>query len=195
MKKKDKVILVDCDGVLLDWLYAFETWMFHQGFRLKDESTYSVDERYGISKNQKNTLIRFFNESASIGFIPPLRDSIYYIKQLHQKHGYVFHCITSLSHNQNAQELRKMNIEKLFGKGIFEKFVFLDTGADKDEELRKYADTGCWWIEDKPENAQVGKDFGLNSVLIAHEHNIDSKFPRFSKWKHLYNHITEANNV
>ena len=23
----DKVILVDCDGVLCDWLYAFDQWM------------------------------------------------------------------------------------------------------------------------------------------------------------------------
>jgi FMN phosphatase YigB (HAD superfamily) len=188
--KKEKVILVDCDGVLLDWLYAFEVWMMHQGFEVKDENVYEVDKRYGISKKQKETLVRFFNESAAIGFIPPLRDAIYYVKKLHEKHGYVFHCVTSLSVDPNAQELRKMNIEKLFGKGIFEKFVFLDTGADKDEELAKYKDTGCWWVEDKPENALVGQELGLDPILVAHEHNNGYDIPRFWRWKEIYELIT-----
>jgi uncharacterized protein YqgQ len=196
MTMKNKVILTDCDGVLLDWLYAFEVWMGHQGFEIVDDQTYSVDKRYNIPVKQKELMIRFFNESASMGFLPPLRDAIYYVKQLHEKHGYVFHCITSLSTDEHAQELRKMNIEKLFGKGIFEKFVFLDTGADKDEVLADYKDTGCWWIEDKLENAQVGLEMGLNSVLVAHDHNVGGSdkagdvIPRFWKWKEIYNLIT-----
>lgn len=194
---KEKVILTDCDGVLLDWLYAFEVWMAHQGFEIQDDQTYSVDKRYGIPVKQKELMIRFFNESASMGFLPPLRDAIYYVKQLHEKHGYVFHCITSLSKDEHAQELRKMNIEKLFGKGIFEKFIFLDTGADKDEVLEKYRDTGCYWIEDKFENALVGKQMGLNSILVAHDHNVVAEsvtgknIPRCWKWKEIYNLITE----
>jgi len=189
--KKEKVILVDCDGVLLDWLYAFEVWMMHQGFEVKDENVYEVDKRYGISKKQKETLVRFFNESAAIGFIPPLRDAIYYVKKLHEKHGYVFHCVTSLSVDPNAQELRKMNIEKLFGKGIFEKFVFLDTGADKDQELSQYEGKDYVWVEDKVENAQCGANFGLDSVLMEHSFNMNNtEFPLMKNWKDIYEYLT-----
>ena len=81
---------------------------------------------------------------------------MFYIKRLHEEHGYCFHCITSLSEDDNAGKLRKMNLRKLFGKTAFEKFVILDTGANKDEALAEYKDTGLWWIEDKPENALAG---------------------------------------
>ena len=28
----DKKIIVDCDGVLLDWAYAFDVWMGEHGY-------------------------------------------------------------------------------------------------------------------------------------------------------------------
>ncbi len=52
-----------------------------------------------------------------------------------EQHGFVFHCITSMSSDENAQELRKMNLRKLFGETAFTKFIILDTGADKDDVL------------------------------------------------------------
>ena len=105
-------------------------------------------------------------------------------------HGYKFHCITSLSTNRYAQKLRVQNLELLFGKELWEDFTFLPCGADKDKELAKFKDTNCFWIEDKPKNAQVGLDMGLDSLLIAHEHNAEEiNIPRYWKWKHMYKHI------
>ena len=188
---KEKVILVDCDGVLLDWGYAFDCWMDREGYTVQDTSVYDCAVRYGIAKPDVQRLIRHFNESAAIGFLPPFRDAMYYVKQLHEKHGYVFHCITSLSSNMFAQRLRERNLAKIFGDTVFEKVVCLDCGADKTEALAPYEFSGCYWIEDKPENADVGASFGLQSILIAHDHNVDYKGPavRLNKWKHIYERI------
>ena len=137
-------------------------------------------------------LIKIFNESAHIGFLPPLRDAMFYVKRLHEEHGYVFHAITSLSKDENAQELRKMNLRKLFGATAFEKFVFLDTGADKDDALEPYRDTGYWWIEDKIVNCQVGTKVGLKSLLMEHGHNMDyddPEIPRVRNWKEIYERV------
>jgi len=83
-----------------------------------------------------------------------------------------------------------MNLEKLFGEGVFEKLICLDCGADKDETLAKYKDTGAYWIEDKPENAETGAKFGLEPLLIKHGHNMSNEeFPNFPTWKELYEHI------
>jgi hypothetical protein len=154
---------------------------------------YDIGDRYGIDKTQGKKLIRMFNESAAIGFLPPHRDAMYYIKRLHEEHGYVFHCITSLSKDINAQRLREMNLTKLFGKTAFEKIVCLDTGADKNYALEEYAGSGCWWVEDKPENADLGYDMGLSSVLMEHGHNMEHKcpYPVVKDWKELYGIIVE----
>lgn len=192
---KESVILTDADGCILNWEYAFAIWMEQQGFEKipGGEFNYSIGERYNISDNQSKKLIKIFNESAAIGFLPPLRDAIHYVKKLHEEHGFVFHCITSLSTDPNAQRLREMNLAKLFGETVFQRVICLETGADKDAALYPYRDTGCHWIEDKPENAVVGAKLGLNSLLIEHRHNMyhyDPNVRIVKNWSDIYNIIT-----
>jgi hypothetical protein len=189
---KENVILVDCDGVLCDWEYSFTQWMNHKGFPTIDDQQYNVGKRFGISKEYGHDLVAEFNDSAAIGFLPPLRDAVYYMKRLNMLHGYRFHCVTSLSINKYAQRLRTQNLELLFGKEMFDDYVYLACGADKTEALAKYEGTECWWIEDKPENAEVGASFGLNPILVAHDHNAyyEGDIPRYWKWKEIYKHIT-----
>lgn len=193
---KDRVILTDIDGVCLDWEWAFHVWMEEHGFKKTEGGNlvYSIGKRYGIDVDQGKKLIKMFNESAAIGFLPALRDAQHYIKRLHEEHGFVFHAITSLSKDKNAQKLRKMNIRKLFGETAFEEFIILDTGADKDQVLEKYRDTGCWWIEDKITNALDGAKVGLQSLLMEHGHNMDfehPEIPRVTSWKEIYDIITK----
>ena len=192
---KNKIILTDADGVLLDWEYAFDVYMQQHGFNKQDGGNlkYNIGSRYGIDPDQGKRLIKIFNESAHMGFLPPLRDAMFYVKRLHEEHGYVFHCITSLSKDENAQELRRMNLRKLFGATAFEKFIFLDTGADKDQVLEQYRNSGLWWIEDKIVNCQVGTSIGLKSLLMEHGHNMDyehPEIPRVKNWKDIYERIT-----
>lgn len=189
----NSVILTDVDGVLLNWEYAFDVWMNRKGYKIAPQSrhAYQVGDRYKLTPKLSKELIRYFNESAAIGFLPPLRDAMHYVKKLHEEHGYVFHVITSLSNDDAPGELRKMNLQKLFGETVFEKFIFLDTGADKDEILSKYKNTEYWWIEDKPENAAEGARVGLRSLLMEHGYNMSNKdFPLMKNWKQIYETIT-----
>lgn len=185
------VILTDVDGVLLNWEYAFNVWVQERGYELTKDSHkhYDMNKRYGITVQEKNKLVKQFNESAAIGFLPPLRDAVHYVQKLHREHGYVFHVITSLSLDPNAQRLRTMNLQKLFGENVFERFVYLDTGADKDEALSKYKGSGLLWVEDKTENAICGKNLGLDGVLIEHSHNMKvTEVPVLKNWKEVYNY-------
>ena len=68
----NKVILTDVDGVLLNWEYAFKCWMEQHGYKLNNTaSDYDISDRYGIPYSKGKELVRFFNESAAIGFLPP----------------------------------------------------------------------------------------------------------------------------
>jgi FMN phosphatase YigB (HAD superfamily) len=159
--KNNKVILTDADGVLLNWEYAFCCWMEQHGYTQIENGNweYDIAKRFSITKDHATQLVKVFNESAAIGFLPALRDAMYYVKRLHEEHGYVFHCITSLSTDPNAGKLRQMNLEKLFGKTAFEQVICLDTGADKDEILAMYQNSNLYWVEDKIENAICGNKF------------------------------------
>ena len=188
----EKIILTDCDGVLLNWEYAFGIWMEEQGYHSVEMGNfiYNIGQRYNISNEEGKKLIKLFNESANIGFLPALRDAEHYVKLLGNL-GYRFHIISSLSKNVNAQKLRVKNLEKLFGP-VFDKHIYLDTGEDKDHVLATYQGTDCYWIEDKPENALVGIQFGLKSLLMEHAFNLHfaDSITTVKNWKEIY-HIVE----
>lgn len=193
--RKEKIILTDVDGVLLDWEEGFTVWMSHHGHHPVEnfKLLYKIGERYGISNNEGHRMVRLFNESAAIGFLPPLRDAQYYIRKLAEEHGYRFLAVTSLSTDPYAQELRERNLEKLFGD-IWVDVICLDTGADKDDILAELAKkyNGNYWIEDKPENALAGKQVGFKPILVEHGHNMNFKdVTKVKNWKEIYKIITE----
>jgi hypothetical protein len=178
----------------MNWEYAMNVWMQSQGYKIVDDgqSKYDMGDRYNLPSSLKRRLVRQFNESAAMGFLPPLRDAMYYVDLLHRKHGYTFHMITALSKDEHAQKLRIQNCKKLFGETAFTQFIFCDTGADKDEVLEPYRDTGYIWIEDKLENAQLGNRLGLESIMVEHAHNMNNdEFPTFATWKDIYEYVTE----
>ena len=203
----ERLILTDCDGVLLNYEYAFHTWMKNNGHVLINDAhlyDYDVLSCYGYKYEQSKHLFKTFNSSAAMGFLPPLRDAAYYVDLLHRKHGYVFHCITSMSRDENAQQLRIANLKKVFGGTAFERFVFLDTGEDKTKVLSEYKDSGLLWVEDKLENAVEGQRLGLQSILMEHGHNMirshkprndpmwleATTIPRYTKWRDIYEVLT-----
>lgn len=191
----DKVIFVDCDGVLLDWESAFHAWMEKRG-HVHDDSlvnSYKMSERFGLSLEEGRRSVRDFNESAAIGYLHPFRDSAWYVPMLHRKYGYRFICITSLSLDPYAHKLRMRNLDRVFGRGVIEELICLDVGADKDNILRYYGSRhpGALWVEDKPENADAGSSAGLSSVLMSHPHNATYTGPAtlVEDWRGVHDYL------
>jgi beta-phosphoglucomutase-like phosphatase (HAD superfamily) len=186
-----KLILTDCDGVLLDWNATFIEWMALKGYKEVRTDIYHINERYGIDRKQSKALVREFNESAAVGFLKPFRDARYYVWRMYGEFGYKFRVITSLSLDPWAAKAREANLKQYFGDAI-ESVICLDCGADKDDALAPYKDSGMFWIEDKPENVEAGLNVGLRGILIDHEHNAyvkwnsDKTAHRAETWADIY---------
>ena len=91
--------------------------------------------------------------------------------------------------DRHANKLREQNLSNLFGETAFEKVHCLDTGADKDEALLPYLDSGCVWVEDKIKNAELGDRLGMSAVLMKHDHQNDytnDAIPAVESWKEIY---------
>ena len=199
MKKMKNIILTDCDGVLLDWENSFHDWMYDNGYKKVVEGVYEMEVAYDISKAECKKLVKEFNQSAWMCCLPALRDARSGVAKLVEA-GYTFTCITSLSLDVKAQMLRISNLKNIFGKNVFIDVICLDTGADKDDALEPYRDSGCYWIEDKPKNVDLGCSLGLRGILIAHDYNtsytkpdtipviqpIDTPAVRVQNWKEIY---------
>ena len=188
------IILTDCDGVLLNWRDPFDAWMMREKgiFAEGDVRVYDQADRYNMPDIFDHILE--FNRSANIGFLPPLYDSVKYVRKIHEEFGYKFTVITSLSLNPYAQQLRTSNLQKIFGTEVFDEFVYLDTGASKEDTLHKYSEfyPGAYWIEDNIKNAFDGQEVGLQPLLIKHPHikvEDPKNIPLMSNWRAVYEQI------
>ena len=199
MSRLDRIILTDVDGVLLDWEKHFSRWMEFRGYQQIEgaEKLYAMYERYGISQEEKEELIREFNSSAWMGTQEPMHGSQTWVKLLHAE-GWTFIPITSQTTDIPAQELRKRRLKELFGGTVFENFFILDTGADKDSALAEFHGTGLWWVEDKITNAELGLQYGLKSILYNHPYNqefVQSKIHRVNNWQEIRILVNNTNDV
>lgn len=194
---QQKLILVDADGVLFDWEWGFDRFVKTRGFEMHPggEDEYLIHRRYDCDEPTGRALIKDFNESPAIAFLPALRDSVQYVRKLRSE-GWHFHCITSLSRLKSAQEFRRSALDREFGEATIEQLTCLGTGSDKDQALEPYRDSGLWWFEDKPENADVGYVMGLRSILMKHGHNADHEcpYPKVDNWEEAYSIITSASH-
>jgi FMN phosphatase YigB (HAD superfamily) len=187
----EKVILTDCDGVLVDWLFGFKEFMANKGYTEQDPTGYAVWKRYGLlNKDKGREICEEFNNSAAIAYLTPNLDAVKYVRKLHEEGGYVLRVITSLSLNKYAYKARLQNLHDLFGESVIDELVCLDTGADKDEALEPYRNSECVWVEDKVQNAVLGDELGLNSFLIDLPHNRHLEYPnRVNGWEDIYHSI------
>ena len=188
-------IITDCDGVLLDWAYAFDVWMGEHGHkRLKNtDQYYGQDLRYGISMEESIRYIQDFNESGCVGFIPAYKDSVEYVTKLN-KLGYRFEVISCLAQDKYSQKLREKNLRHLFG----DVFDFIDcslsfTGGKYDYLKNKYDGNNYMWIEDSISHADSGQRVGLRSVLMDHSYNQEWEGERVNNWKEIFELITNDN--
>lgn len=189
---KEKIILTDADGVLVDWLAGFGSFMESKGFpRLPGtDKDYAISARHGVSNHQGMEFVKEFNEGPQIAELAAFKDSVEYVIKLANK-GFRFVVVTSLSDHPSAHTHRTTNLHNLFGD-VFDEINCIILGGDKADILTRWADTEYFWIEDHMRQAEAGYEAGLRPILISHPYNDHYQtdlFPKVSyetPWADIY---------
>jgi FMN phosphatase YigB (HAD superfamily) len=183
----EKIILTDCDGVLLQWEDGFEQFVLSKGHsRVPDtQAEYSMAVRYNITVKKAQAYIKEYNESDAMSNLAPFADAVEYVSELASL-GFRFIAVTSLSDHPDAKTYRTHDV------------VCLEMGASKAHVLMRWADSGYFWIEDHMRQAEAGHEAGLRTVLINHPYNSHYKtdlFPIVSNetpWEEIYHLVCDT---
>jgi len=131
-------VLVDVDGVLLNWDEYFHEWLNLKGsYKIKNENAYYPSDRYEIPVNTAINFVNEFNNSSWIGFLPALRDAKQGIDTL-RRNGFIIECITSFSNDVYSVALREKNLKNVFGYYAFNSIICLPCSSSKYNSLSRY---------------------------------------------------------
>lgn len=167
MSNTKEHILLDVDGVLLDYDKAFESYYGLNDIALKP--TYLYSERYGIEESLIIEMVNEFNESNAFSRIKPFANSKKAISSFVQN-GHELFIISSCGLSSKTHELRKDNLITTFGD-VFSDFHLIDYHKSKFNELEKYKDSEAFWIDDVYHHYIAGKNLGFNAIWKTVEHN------------------------
>ena len=182
MQLKDKLILIDCDGVMLDFMYGFHKWMT-ESYDIPRiyPQLITIPEQYNITKGQSYSLVVDFFESEDSEFLPPVGGAVYWMRELYEKHGYVFKVISNAPKFNSFK--RERNLHRVFNPNYFDGIHCNGMGNSKHDLLLPFKDSNCWFIDDHVKNIVVAESLGLRTIQFNE---------KLCPWETVYNIITYA---
>lgn len=166
-------LLLDCDGVLLDWTAGFRDYaQAVLGKHIDPAGPNDFDLRgwLGCSSEKLQDMIAGFNggDAGHFGRLEPMPGAIEAVRAA-QAQGRTLSIITACSTAPRVKALREQNLQDVFGDA-FEVIHMIDLSASKQELLSSFENVS--WVEDKAENALIGAELGHKSYLIRSSHNL-----------------------
>lgn len=181
----DIVILLDIDGVCLNWEQGLEDYL--QAHRphltqaeLFDEHAFDLASRYGISSDDANQLVWDFHHHSSFANLSPMPGSTQAIHDLRNQGKLV--AITACGTTDRIRNFRIENLNKCFGTS-FSEIYCTNNFEEKKSYLSNYPSS--FWVEDHMNNAIMGAELGHKSYLVSAKHNQHQFHPLITRVKGL----------
>jgi FMN phosphatase YigB (HAD superfamily) len=166
-------LLLDCDGVLFDWVGGFARYakkVLEKDLDPAGPSDFNLSSWIGCSEDELHDLVSGFNkgDGGFFGTLNPLPGARETLLAAHAQ-GRAMTIITACSTDPEVVSQRKKNLNDVFGD-IFKDIHIVDFTTSKRDILSQFKNVS--WVEDKAENALLGAELGHKSYLIRASHNI-----------------------
>lgn len=163
-------VLLDCDGVLLDWESSFREWVTGKLRRpiAAHPSDWCLSKWLGTTTDEAAALVDEFNHGEFFGNLSPVHGAAWAIGGLAEA-GIEMHVITSCSTAPGVTERRRRNLAARFGD-VFASVTCLDLGQSKVKALVDH-EPGAIWVEDNYIHALTGLALGHRTFVMRYPHN------------------------
>lgn len=163
-------VILDCDGVLLDWTRSFAHWLYLTRKLPVDPRgpcSWDMLAWTGLDSVAVKEAISEFNHSSHFEDLRPCQGALWGVHQM-ARAGLELHVITSCTDDREAVERRHNNLRRCFGD-VFAEIDCLPLGSSKIEFLA--AKKPGVWVEDNYMHASDGHAFGHAAFMVRHKHN------------------------
>lgn len=167
-----KTIVLDCDGVILDWHLGFYSWMIAKGETVLTPypDRYDMTDAHpGKTKEQVFAEIPVFNALPDFGKLVPCEgaiEGIAALKALFPDARVVI--MTAVGESEATKTYRRENISGL----PIDELILVPLHVSKRAWLEQI-NGPAMFVEDHPGHAGVGAELGLTSILIDRPWNRD----------------------
>jgi len=182
-------LLIDLDGVILDWVSAFRFWLKEKGIKTSSIEPKNWELDNYVPGHNVNELIKEFNYSKNFEEIPAFSDAKLYLKKLAKTH--IIIAVTSGGSTIFHRFSREKNLSKEF-ENIPIHLICLDLHESKKQILNMFP-KGSIWVEDRPQNVELGAEVGHISILIERSYNKDyhnHKVVKLNSWHEIYEFLS-----
>lgn len=163
-------VILDCDGVLLNWDTTFALWMFtthNKRLDLDGPSKWDLGHWIGCDHKRAMGYVHEFNHSDEFAYIEACPRALIGIDNLVNA-GHTLSVLTSCHDSVNVTANRKFNLQQKFGD-VFTRVTCLALSESKIGMLSNMS-RGIW-VEDNYANATHGLDAGHDTFMVRRRHN------------------------
>ena len=160
------LLLLDVDGVLLDWLSGFEQYLLQQAPELHRDfsglhDAENLEQLLGMSTTQMDNWIHKFHHDPEFEYLQPLPGAQAALRTLQPWVRMV--CITASGRSPDSVRMRKANLLSVFGD-VFDQVWCTNGSVEKPKYLHMYPPG--YWVEDTLNNAIMGVKAGHEAFLM-----------------------------
>lgn len=165
-------IILDVDGVLLDYLGGFVPWTVSRGYtptkRVHEIDDWEIDSWLpGIPHEEARRLIGEFATTEEFGRLPMIPGALEAISNLREAFPHVrIGALTAAGHDPRTAQLRRANLEKF----QLDFLTVLPIGASKKDHLIDIGANGVF-IDDLMHHIRTAEEVGLATILFRRSYN------------------------